>query len=220
MFSHKAVQIATGSTPPCLRTGKDKNGNRNVKDVIKIKLDPVVVPVLRSQGMNWAASATKPFDFQPTSFTSQVEGLRPKRFNTQTQVEMLRDWLGDTSPGTFGVNSAPTDAKALLLAAFMMQENYKAGGTVMKWYDLTGGFDCPLLTERANVSLLVLNNVAPDSSQTKKEKLRDILTVYADTPKIVVVNGMEPYRFFTEHLRMPLHGLCYLTNASVKGIDI
>lgn len=191
-----------------------------MKETIKIKLAPELVPVLRSQGMNWAASAAKPFDFQPTSFTSQIEGLKPKRFTSQAQQAMLTDWLQDTSPGTFGVNSAPTDAKALLLAAYMMQSHYTSGGTVMKWYDLTGGFDCPLLTERANISLLVLNNVAPDSSQTKKEKLRDILTVYADTPKIVVVNGMEPYRFFTEHLRMPLHGLCYLTNNSVKGIEI
>lgn len=192
-----------------------------MKDAIKIKLDDNLLPILRSQGMNWAAGAAKPYDFQPTSFTSQVEGLKPKRFTTQAQVEMLRDWLQDTSPGTYALNSAPTDQKAMLLAAFMMQSHYTSGaGTTMKWYDLTGGFDCPLLQERANISLLVLNNVAPDSSQTKKEKLRDLLTIYADIRKIVVVNGMEPYRFFTEHLRMPLHGLCYLTNNSVKGIEI
>jgi hypothetical protein len=187
---------------------------------LKIKLDPSLVPVLKSQGMNWAAGAAKPFDFLPTTFVSKVDGLKPKRFTQQDQTKMLEQWLQDPSPGTFAVNSAPTDAKSMLLAAYMMQEHYRSGGTVMKWYDVTGGFDCPLLDERANISLLVLNNVAPDSSQTKKEKLRDLLTVYADIPKIVVVNGCEPYTFFTVHMRMPIQGLCYMTNAAVKGIEI
>ena len=187
----------------------------------KIKLDQSMVPLLRSQGMNWAASAQKPFDLSPTSFTATVEGLKPRSFPRAKQLAFIQSFLESPhGPGCFGLASNPTDGKAKLLAAWMMQHHYRSGGTVSKWYDVTGGFDCPLLEEKANISLLVLNNVAPDSSQTKKEKLRDLLEVYADIPKIVVVNGCDPFTFFTVHMRMALQGLCYMTNASVKGIEI
>jgi len=187
----------------------------------KIKLEPNLIPLLKSMGMNWSAIAQKPFDFQPTSFTAKIDGLKPKVFNRQTQLDMMDDYLeSPLQPGSFCVNSAPTDGRSKLLAAWMMQHHYRSGGTIMKWHDLTGGFQSPLLEERANVSLLVFNNVGPDSSQTKKEKLRDLLEMYADTAKIVIVNGCDPYTFFTLHLHLPLKGLCYMTNSSVKGIDL
>lgn len=188
---------------------------------LKIKLDPNLLPILRSQGMNWAAQAQKPFDLQPTSFTATVEGLKPRPFPRAKQQQFIQSFMENSfAPGTICINSAPTDGKAKLLAAWMMQHHYRNGGTVSRWYDVIGGFDCPLLEERANISLLVLNNVGPDSSPTKKEKLRDLLEMYADISKIVVVNGCDPFTFFTSHLRLPLKGLVYLTNASVKGIDI
>lgn len=187
----------------------------------KIKLAENLVPYLKSVGVNWGATAQKPFTFEPTSFTAKVEGLKPKPFVRNSQVDMMDAFLNDpTAPGTFGIMSAPTDGKAKLLAAWMMQNFWTATNKPMKWYDVLGGFDCPLLSERANISLLVLNNVGPDSSPTKREKLRDLLETYADIPKIVVINGCDPYTFFTWHLHLPLHGLCYMTNASVKGIEI
>lgn len=172
--------------------------------------------------MNWAAQAQKPFDLKPTSFTAKVDGLKPRPFSQPKQLEMLESWTKrPLSPGTFGLMSAPTDGKSLLLAGWMMQHAYRQGNPMLKWYDVTGGFECPLLSEHAdNLSLLVLNNVGPDSSQTKKEKLRDLLTVYANVSKIVIVNGIDPYSFFTKELRMPLSGLVYLTNNAIKGIDI
>ena len=194
-----------------------------MKDVVhKIKLDPQLIPLLRSQGMNWAASAQKPFDLAPTSFTATLDGLKPRPFPRAKQLQFIQSFIDNPfTPGSYCLMSAPTDGKAKLLAAWMMQSHYRSGGTVSRWYDVTGGFECPLLEgDRANISLLVLNNVGPDSSQTKKEKLRDLLEVYADIPKIVVVNGCDPFTFFTSHLRLPLKGLCYLTNASVKGIEI
>lgn len=150
-----------------------------------------------------------------------LDGLKPKIFQKAAQIEMMDKFLDHPHvPGTFGVMSHPTDGKAVLLAAWMMEQAYRQGLTMMKWYDVTGGFDCPLLQERANISLLVLNNVGPDSSQTKKEKLRDLLVSYADIAKIVVVNGCDPYTFFTEHMRMPLSGICYITNKIVKAVEV
>jgi hypothetical protein len=195
---------------------------RNNMKATKIQLEPNLVPLLRSMGMNWAAQAQKPFEFKPTSFTTKVDGLKPRPFSQPKQLEMMESWLKrPLAPGTFGIMSAPTDGKSLLMAAWMMQAAYREGNPTVKWYDLTGGFDCPLLSEPMdNLGVLVLNNVGPDSSQTKKEKLRDLLTVYANVSKIVVVNGSDPYTFFTKELRMPLTGLCYLTNSAIKGIEI
>lgn len=188
-----------------------------IKD-LKIELSQFSEPRLRSAGMNWACTAQRPFNFRPTSFTASIDGLKPKSFNQSKQLEMFSDFLGEPRrPMSFGVSSAPNDGRSKLLAAYMMEYHLKSCvGATPVWHDLMGGFACTLLEDHSNASFMVLNNVGPDSSQTKKEKLRDLLEMYADIPKVVVVNGCDPFTFFTLHLRMPMQGLAYLTNDLVK----
>lgn len=187
-----------------------------------IELDKALNSRMKMAGMNWACSLQKPYEFRPTSFTSKVDGLKPRVFSRAKQEKMMGSFLRRPErPVCFGIASAPNDGQSLLLGAWMMEQHLRIPGSRPVWHDLTGGFDCKLLQESefdSRPTLIVLNNVGPDSSGTKKEKLRDILVTYSDVPRIVIVNGSDPFLFLTLHMRMKLQGLSYITNSSIQRI--
>lgn len=192
-------------------------------DATKIKLNEKLLPMLKNRGMNRSVLAQRPFEFRPTSFTSTVEGLKPKLFNAKKQLEWFEDFLDDPfAPRNYCLVSAPNDAMAKALAAYMMQHAMQRGGSrtaLPLWHDLTGGFANQLLdgnSQAIGASLLVLNNVGATSTQPKLEKLRDILETYTDIPKIVVATGCDPFAFFTKYLYLPIHALAYMTTGIVK----
>lgn len=209
-----------------------KNREHDPEDVrfrarspIKIKLDDKYIPLLRNRGLNGGVPRQAPFVLAPTSFTSDIEGLKPKVFSRQRQLDMFDKFLANPfEPITCCIVSAPDDGKAKLLAAYMMQyalARHNSRTSLPLWVDLTGGFDNPLIVNRSKPSLLVLNNVGISSTQPKMEKLRDILEIYSSVPRIVVAVGCDPYQFFMKNLYLPLHSLTYLTNCSVrKGISL
>lgn len=53
-----------------------------------------------------------------------------------------------------------------------------------------------------DVGMLILTNLADNSSREKIEKCRDLLTMYADVPRVVTVAGCDPLTFAIEQLRM------------------
>lgn len=187
---------------------------------IKIKLEEKYIPILRNRGMNAGVLRQAPFNLVPTSFTSDIEGLKAKVFNRQKQLDMFEAFIeAPFEPINYCIVSAPDDGKAKLLAAVMMQHaliNHDSRTALPLWVDLTGGFDNPLIVNRSKPSLLIINNVGVASTAVKMEKLRDILTVYSETPKVIVATGCCPYTFFVKYLNMPIHALCYLTNSSIK----
>lgn len=194
----------------------------------KIKLESKLLPILRDRGMNGSVLRQQPFDFKPVTFTSNVEGLKPKMFSSKKQQAWFDEFLEDPFiPRTYCLVSAPNDGQAKLLAAFMMQ--YAALHTNSRvalplWHDLTGGFNNTLIDSRngraQGASMLILNNVGATSTQPKLEKLRDVLETYTDIPKIVVATGCDPYMFFTKFLYLPIHALVYLTTAAIKRVEL
>lgn len=187
-------------------------------DGLKIRLDPKHEGLMTNRGMNFGAKLQKPFKFMPTSFTSSVPGLKPKMITRETQIEKLQDFLDDPfRPVTYCVVSAPTDGMAKLLAAFMMQHALMCARTTLPvWHDLTQSFKNSLIEDNISASLLVLNNVGATSTPAKIEKLRDLLTHYADIPRVVVATGCDPFAFFTQHLFMPMNACAYMTTDQVK----
>jgi len=197
---------------------KREYSSQEVRDDRKIKLDPKYDGIMNNRGVNYAAKLQKPFVFRPTSFTSSVQGLKPKAITRDTQSQMFEAFLEDPfRPVTYCVVSAPNDGMAKLLAAYMMQHavaNRK--GYLPVWHDLTQSFKNPLLEENTHASLVVLNNVGSTSTPTKIEKCRDILTHYANIPRIVVATGCDPFMFFTQYLFMPMNACAYMTTDQVK----
>lgn len=192
-------------------------------DGIKIKLNEKLLPMMKNRGMNRSVLAQRPFDFRPISFTSTIDGLKPKLFNAKRQIEWLEEFLDDPfQPKSYCLVSAPNDAMAKMLAAYMMQHAISRGGSrtaLPLWHDLTGGFSNPLLegnSQAIGASLLVLNNVGASSTQPKIEKLRDTLETYTSMPRIVVATGCDPFMFFTKYLYLPIHALAYMTTGLVR----
>jgi hypothetical protein len=138
---------------------------------------------------------------------------------------MFEAFLADPfEPINYCVVSAPDDGRAKLLAAYMMQhclKHHNSHTALPMWVDLVAGFDNPLVVHKSKPSMLVINNVGTDSTNPKMEKLRDILEVYASIPRVVIAHGCDPYTFFKQYLALPIHGLAYITNASMKkSIDL
>ena len=50
------------------------------------------------------------------------------------------------------------------------------------------------------VGLLILTNLAENSTREKLEKARDLLSMYASVPRILVVSGSDPLAFALDHL--------------------
>jgi hypothetical protein len=199
-----------------------KNKHRSETKGLKIRLEDRYIPILRNRGLNGGVLRQSPFEFMPSSFTSAIEGLKPKVFSRNCQIDMLDSFLESPfEPINYCIVSAPDDGKAKLLAAYMMQHAlacHDSRTALPMWVDLTGGFDNPLVVNKVKPSLLVINNVGVNSTQPKMEKLRDILEVYSDVPRIVVATGTDPYMFFLRYLYLPIHAVCYLTNKSVQKI--
>jgi hypothetical protein len=195
---------------------------------MKIELNKKYMPILLNRGMNGSVTRQPPFELKPVTFTSNIEGLKPRMISRDKQLGVVDAFLEDTfQPRTIGLYSAPDDGMAKLLAAFLMQHaaiNTNSRTALPLWHDLTGGFNNPLINEKnaraQGASMLVLNNVGPQSTQPKLEKLRDILETYTEIPKIVVVTGCDPYTFFKRHLFLPIHGLVYMTTAEVKKVQL
>lgn len=194
------------------------------KDKPKIKLSEKYVTLMRNRGVNPAVFRQKPFWFQPTSYVSAIEGLKPKSFGRPKQLQMFHAMIDDPfSPVNFAINSAPDDGKAKLLAAYLMQNalaHHSSYTALPLWVDLTSGFDNPLVKNKQNPSMLVINNVGMDSTPVKLEKLRDLLEVYSDIPRITIITGTDPYTFFMRKMYLPIHGLAYMTNTAVKRFEV
>lgn len=74
------------------------------------------------------------------------------------------------------------------------------------WHTLTGAFkdkirDDDVLAEEVNSSgLLIISNVAKNSTNVKLEKLRDLCELYSHLPRVVILGGMNPLDFCTQIL--------------------
>jgi hypothetical protein len=190
-----------------------------VKKSIKIKLNPKYKNQLLARGMNRIALSVKPFILKPSSFTSSVEGLKPKHIESEQQLEWYQKILDDPfKPWCFCITSDPNDRAAKLAAAFIMQRALQVQHDRLPlWHDLMGGFVNPLLNEEVSrPSLLVISNVLPNSTAVKFEKLRDLLEYHSRIPRIVVSSGENPFSFF-QKMYYPLNGCVYLRTNLVKS---
>jgi len=205
-------------SPKAKKKGREVMSSEDEVTDFRIKLDLKHEGLMMNRGMNYAAKLQKPFTFNPQSFTSSVSGLKPKVIKREVQLQHFREFLDEPfRPVTYCLVSAPNDGMAKLLAAYMMQHAIiNHGQTLPVWHDLTQSFKNPLLEDGTRASLLVLNNVGTAATPTKLEKLRDILTHYADIPRIVIATGCDPFAFFTQCLYMPMNACAYMTTDQVK----
>jgi hypothetical protein len=190
------------------------------QEPIQIRLKPKYHQQLLARGMNRLALAVRPFRLKPSSFTAQIEGLKPKHIDSEQQIEWYSKVLENPfKPWCFCITSDPNDRMAKLAAAFIMQRAIRMSSDRMPlWHDIMGTFDNPIVSEEVSrPSLLIISNVLPNSTAVKFEKLRDILEYHSKIPRIIVSAGEDPFTFFQKHLYYPLNGCVYLRSGIVKS---
>lgn len=172
---------------------------------IALKPDATERSLLTLCGMPGYLFAERAFDLEQSvgAFTATTTRLKPIRIKREKQIadfeQVYDDPLG--APRTICISSDPNDLKAKYVASILMLQAIRALGTSgsVVWHNLTGSFkdkyrDSPALIKP--VKFVVLANHTADASDVKREKLRDLIELFSDIPRIVTVTGDNPINVF------------------------
>jgi hypothetical protein len=147
------------------------------------------------------ATAPDTIEDHLTRISYESRGL-PKNISVDKQLEYIKNMRNLTKPYLCVLSGETNDTIAaqiaLLVCARVINDN---AGQKIYWHTLTGAFkdkirdeDVPA-AEAASSHLLIISNVAKNSTNVKIEKLRDLLELYSNKPRIVVLGGMNPMDF-------------------------
>lgn len=170
------------------------------------------------------------------SFKPKIHGVTSRTVSQQQQERWLDKLLDNPLRGhnLTVVNSYPSDMRAKhvavnIMAAAMRQHTtmnpkQRRGKGQPMWHRLYGGLKDKLRDEEPTTkpSMLIISNVIADSSAHKMEKLRDLLEMYDDIPRIVVMGGVvDPITFFGTRIHLPIKNAIHLgSNDKVNPLDI
>lgn len=139
-------------------------------------------------------------DFIQT-YTSTLEKLTPMTIKKTNQVKYLKDILEDPThaPYTACISSEPNDLRAKIIGSQIMQRCIQEDKEVL-WHTVIGGYKDDLRDNtkywKRKLDCLIIANFLPDSTEMKYEKVRDLLELYSDIPRIILTTQAEPYAFF------------------------
>jgi hypothetical protein len=154
-----------------------------------------------------------------------IPGVAAKSVTPSRQASDLARYMRNILKHTTSmcISSHPTDLKAKWLASYLMRlaiEEYNETRPVRRtlplWHKVYGSFGDPLRDDsrRQTPSLLVISNIVIDSTPLKIEKVRDLIELYDNIPKIVVTGGPPPCDLFANKLHLPLGLGIYLGSES------
>jgi hypothetical protein len=187
---------------------------------MQIRLNAQHQKHLVSRGLPRDLLRARPFDLDGhvVTFHSQVEGLKAKKTLKLTQLDNFNATLEKPfgRPYIYVIASQPNDGKAKQVAAYLMEQATKGqlanrfprstrGRQTPLWHTIYGNWADTLRDGRdEQPSMLVLSNITVNSTNTKIEKLRDILEMYNHIPRVVVITGEDPLTFANTKLMMPV----------------
>lgn len=157
-----------------------------------------------------------------TSYEAQIARCSPKNVGTKKQLSLFERISESPLRGNYvlGISSFPSDMRAKYLAIQIMArattawyKKHKPGVSPPLWHRVFGGLGDPLRDAKNNKetpSMLIISNINETSSAYKLEKVRDLLEMYNDIPRIVVSSGEDPLTFFGNRLHFPVAGGIYL----------
>lgn len=192
------------------------------------KEEKVISKLLITRGLPKQVLSSKSFILSDSlcSFTSEVEGLKPRRISKEKQIAFIQKVLENPffAPYIMCISSNPNDLKAKQLAAFIMARAIKLQPSIKKlsqkelpiWHTLSGGFKNPLIDSPNKASLLIISNAPSNATNVKMESLRDALESYNNIPRIVITTGTDPVTLFNSTLHLHLNMCAMLTNQIVK----
>lgn len=198
------------------------------RNILKFKFSTDRQRTLRSRGVDGAcfAGSRNEFEFEHASMRMKpnLHNVIVKGIGTKRQMSMLQTVMDNPLRGApiIGIGSFPTDIRAKMLAVNIMnraidvQTNAVRGKLLNRdypvWHKVFGGFKDKLrdgdTSERP--SMLVLSNIDLLSTNHKLEKVRDILEMYDNIPRVVVLTGCCPMEFFATKLHLAMDYGFYL----------
>lgn len=145
---------------------------------------------------------------------SAVDKVLIKNVTPRRQYSALNSIYNNPLRGkyTLAINSFPSDLRARQLALMLMIRmvnqmiTKKIRGNYPIWHRIYGNYKDTVRDagNRVDASCIILLNVNNESTQLKVEKLRDLLEMYSNVPRIVVFGGTNPIEFFANRLHYPL----------------
>lgn len=128
--------------------------------------------------------------------------LVAKRKQLTLAANLLDDPLN--TKGIHVVSSFPNDTRAKMFALHVMRNAYQDSISTSrkpKWVTLYGDRLDYERVKAGRPNLLIFSNVVVDSTQYKMERLRDLLSMFGDIPRIVVTGGtIDPTEMFNNRL--------------------
>ena len=202
-----------------------------------IKLDPKADKVMRSMQVPKDLMGKRPFDLENhvISWRSEIDGMVTKNIRQRAQLECFDKLIAKpfSSPYTIAISSFPNDAKAKQVAAMIicraanlhlrsLAPRVALHKELPLWHTVYGGWndkirDAPE-ANRPNPSLLVLSNLTDDSTTVKLEKARDLLEMYNDIPRIVVMTCKDPREFANNCLFVEVNDLIQIWTAKTTSL--
>ncbi len=184
---------------------------------------------LAARGMPKDILRARPFNADQHIITidSKVEGIKTRRVPKKVQLAQLERFIEKpfAAPAVISIASFPNDGKAKLMAAFLMEVAHKAqvsgrfrsvrARQLPLWHRVMGGYYDQLRDGRSEErpSLLVLSNITHQSTPMKLEKLRDLLEMYNDIPRVIVSTNEDPITLANSKLLVPVNMAFYLATA-------
>lgn len=200
--------------------------NDKIKPVYIESFDRDRQKLLQSLGVPGADMISAVTKFDVVDFLVSMEpdlpGVHNKPISTKKQASLLRKILNDplAHPYVIGISSYPSDTRAKQLAQTIMsaaidsyETNRRRQGVRSRplWHRVWGNLNDSLRDRhKENPSLLVLSNLNDESSSVKIEKVRDLLEMYSDIPRIVVAGGRPIIDMFSYRLSMSAHAAFYI----------
>lgn len=183
------------------------------------KPKPIERRQLSQSGLPGYIYAERPFAIESavSNFVVTIDG-KPKPITKNAQLQSIKSVLACAKPYTACVASETNDLKAkVATATLMLSLRREHADLQLKWHTLYGTFNDPLLKARRRWSdngVLILSNVDGESTDVKRETLRDLLELNHSIPRIVVTRGC-PIAFFRA-LGYPLNHPIYIGKNLVR----
>jgi len=163
--------------------------------------------------------------------SAEIDGER-KGCSSSTQMGFIENCLSAPYRGNtltvIGVDDVETRAQTLAAAIFMeaISRHLKNPSTyphIPLWHAVYGGWYDRLRDASSNKNeayqqmvgkfgMLFLTNVADNSTKEKLEKVRDLLSLYSQLPRVVVFAGGDPLQWCREQLFIRPGRVIYLGN--------
>ena len=162
------------------------------------------------------------FVWEPSAFVIESPRLENKIIESSVQIESLEQFKANpAAPMIYVIAGNPDDSKAKYFAAYLayLHKLKLATRADVHWEAIFGGFDNSLIKKDIEPSMLIISNLAENSTAVKIEKAKDLLERWPNIPRIVVCAGEDPISFAATKLYVPCHGLAYFSSSLSKKVQ-